>query len=124
MYEAVSCLCEDLIANPEIIEYKVVKELFLNKARKLRVTVSESDKKNLMPKVSNMFPEINFVTYQYNKMLMYPNTLAIDKTVLDFFELRTKLELLKVPRSDDAKSVIQIAGLINNEIKDLNPQMS
>ena len=96
----------------------------MNKARKLGVTVSESDKKNLMPKVSNMFPQINFVTYQYNKMLMYPNTLAIDKTVLDFFELKTELELLKVPRSDDAKSVIQIAGLLNNEIKDLNPQMS
>ena len=68
MYDAVNCLCEDLIANPEIIEYKVVKELFLNKARELGVTVPESDKKNLMRKVSNMFPEINFVSYQYNKM--------------------------------------------------------
>ena len=96
----------------------------MNKARKLGVTVSESDKKNLMPKVSNMFPQINFVTYQYNKMLMYPNTLAIDKTVPDIFELKTELELLKGPRSDDAKNVIQIARLINNEIKDLNPQMS
>ena len=46
-YEAVYCLCEDSIANPDIIEYKVVKELFLNKASKL-VTVSESHKKNLM----------------------------------------------------------------------------
>ena len=63
-----NCLCEDMIANPEIIEYKVVKELFLNKARELGVTVPESDKKNLMRKVSNMFPEINFVSYQYNKM--------------------------------------------------------
>ena len=63
-----NCLCEDLIANPEIIEYKVVKELFLNNARELGVTVSESDKKNLMREVSNMFPEINFVSYQYNKM--------------------------------------------------------
>ena len=30
VYDAVNCLCEDLIANPEIIEYKVVKELFMN----------------------------------------------------------------------------------------------
>ena len=107
-----------------MVEYKVVKELFLNKARELGVTVSESDKKNLMRKVSNMFPEINFVTYQYNKMLMYPNTLAIGKTVLDFLELKTKLESLKGPRSDDEKNVIQIARLINDEIKDLNPKMS
>ena len=107
-----------------MVEYKVVKELFLNKARELGVTVSESDKKNLMRKVSNMFPEINFVTHQYNKMLMYPNTLAIGKTVLDFLELKTKLESLKGPRSDDEKNVIQIARLINDEIKDLNPKMS
>ena len=105
-------------------EYKVVKELFLNKVRELGVTVSESDKKNLMRKVSNMFPEINFVTHQYNKMLMYPNTLAIGKTVLDFLELKTKLESLKGPRSNDEKNVIQIARLINDEIKDLNPLMS
>ena len=107
-----------------MVEYKVVKELFLNKARELGVTVSESDKKNLMRKVSNMFPEINFVPHQYNKMLMYPNTLAIGKTVLDFLELKTKLESLKGPRSDDEKNMIQIARLINDEIKDLNPLMS
>ena len=33
VYEAVYCLCEDLIAHPE--EYKVAKELFLNKASDL-----------------------------------------------------------------------------------------
>ena len=111
-------------SEPKIVEYKDVKKLFLNKARELGVTVSKSDKKNHMPKVSNMFPEINFVNHQYNKMIMYPNTLAIGKTVLDFLELKTKLELLKGPRSDDEKNVIQIARLINDEIKDLNPQMS
>lgn len=111
-------------SEPELVEYKDVKKLFLNKARELGVTVSKSDKKNLMRKVSNMFPEINFVTHQYNKMLMYPNTLAIGKTVLDFLELKTKLESLKGPRNDDEKNVIQIARLINDEIKDLNPQMS
>ena len=109
-------------SEPKIVKYKDVKKLFLNKARELGVTVSKSDKKNHMPKVSNMFPEINFVTHQYNKMIMYPNTLAIGKTVLDFLELNTKLESLKGPTNDDEKNVIQIARLIN-EIKDLNPQM-
>lgn len=111
-------------SEPELVEYKDVKKLFLNKARELGVTVSKSDKKNLMRKVSSMFPEINFITHQYNKMLMYPNTLAIGKTVLDFLELKTKLESLKGPRNDDEKNVIQIARLINDEIKDLNRQMS
>lgn len=96
----------------------------MSKASELGATVSESHKKNLMRKLSNMFPEINFITYQYNKVLMYPNTLAIDKAVLDIFELKTELESLKGTRTDDEKNVIKIALLINNEIKDLNPQMS
>ena len=111
-------------SEPKIVEYKDVKKLFLNKATELGVTVSKSNKKNLKRKVSTMFPEINFVTHQYNKMIMYPNTLAIGNTVLDFLELKTKLDSLKGPRSDDEKNVIQIARLINDEIKDLNPQMS
>ena len=123
VYEAVYCLCEDLIANPEIIEYIGVKDLFVSKASELGATVSESHKKNLMQKLSNMFPEINFITYQYNKVLMYPNTLATDKAVLDIFEPKTELESLKGTRTDDEKNVIKIALLINNEIKDLNPQM-
>ena len=55
---------------------------------------------------------------------MYPKTLSIDKTVLDFFELKTELESLKGRRNNDEKNVIQISRLINDEIKDLNPQMS
>ena len=53
IYEAVYCLCEDLIAYPDIIEYKIVKELFLNKAiaSELEAAVSESHKKNLMQKL-------------------------------------------------------------------------
>jgi len=124
VYEAVYCLCEDLIAYPDIIEYKVVKELFLNKASELGATVSESHKKNLMRKLSTKFPEINFITYQYNKVLMYPNSLAINKVVLNFFELKTELESLKGSRDDNEKNVIKTARLINNKIKDLEPQMS
>ena len=41
VYEAVYRLCEDLIAlpHPDIIKHKVVKELSLNKASELGVTV-------------------------------------------------------------------------------------
>ena len=88
VYEAVYSFCEDLIAYPEIIEFKVVKELFLNKASELGATVSESHKKNLMRNLTNIFLEINFITYQYNKVLMYPITLAIEK--LSWISLSSK----------------------------------
>ena len=55
---------------------------------------------------------------------MYPNSIAINKAVLDFFELKTELESLKSSRDDSEKNAIKTALLINNEIKDLEPQMS
>ena len=121
-YEAVYRLCENFIANPDIIEYKVVKELFLNKASEL-VTVSESHKKNLMRTLSTKFPEIIFIAYQYNKVSMCPNSLTINKVVLDFFRLKTELESLKGSMDDNEKNMIKTALLISNEIKDLEPQM-
>jgi len=117
VFEAVYCFCEDSTAYPDVIECKVVEELFLNKASELGTTVSESHKKNLTRKLSAKFPRINFITNKYNKVLMYPNSLAINKVILDFFaiELKTAPESLKV---------IEIARLINNEILDLKSQMS
>ena len=38
-------LCEDIIAYPEIMEYKVVKVLFLNKTSELGAAASESPKR-------------------------------------------------------------------------------
>ena len=52
VYEAVYSLCEDMVAYPEIIEYKLVKVLFLNKVSVLGATVLESHKSNLMQKLS------------------------------------------------------------------------
>ena len=43
---------------------------------------------------------------------------------MDFFELKTELEALKGPKRNDEENVIKTARLLNNEIKDLNPQMS
>lgn len=125
VYDAVYIFCEDLIVPPEIIEYKIAKELFLNKASELGVNVSESYKKNLMRELSNMFPELNFITYQYNRVLVYPSILAIDKVVLDIFELNSELESLKGPRSDDEENICdQNSTLTYGEIRDLNTQMS
>lgn len=53
---------------------------------------------------------------------MYPNTLTMDKAVLDLFELRAELKSLKSTMSE--KNVINLARVINNETEELNPQMS
>ena len=39
--------CEDLIANPRVVEFLVIKEVFINKESEHGANISESDKKNL-----------------------------------------------------------------------------
>lgn len=55
---------------------------------------------------------------------MYPKTLAMDKAVLDLFELRAELNSLKSTMSDYEKNVVNVARVINDKIEELNPQMS
>ena len=113
VFEAVYRFCEDSIAYPNVITYKVVEELFLNKASELGETVSESHKKKIMRKLWTKFPKINFITYQYNKVLMYPNSLVINKVILDFLAQNRA----RVTKSDKDCT-------INYEILDLESQMS
>ena len=89
-------LSEDLIAYPDIIEYKVVKELFLNKGSELGVVVSESRKKNLMRKLSNKFPEINFITYQYNKVFNVSKHISHKQSRSEFLRVQIRAELMTI----------------------------
>lgn len=124
VYDAVFSFCENLIECPEIVEFKVIRDLFSEKASELGlgVDIQESHKKNLIRKLSNMFPELNFVTYQYNRLLVYPNTLEIENVVLDIFELRKELEVIKGSLSENEENVVRTARVLNSEIKGL--QMS
>ena len=58
VYSEVYSFCEDLIANPRVVEFRVIKEAFINKASEHGVNIPESDKKTLSRKVKNMFPEL------------------------------------------------------------------
>ena len=48
---------------------------------------------------------------------MYPNSLATNKVVLDFFRLKTEQESLKGSMDDNEKNAIKTELLIKNEIK-------
>ena len=43
-----------------------------------------------------MFPELRFVHYQYNKALVYPETLPMDEIVLNNFMLKSELQAINV----------------------------
>ena len=123
VYNTVYNFCEDLIANPRAVEFRVIKEVFINKANELGVNIPESDKKNLIRKITNMFPELQLVYYQYNKPLVYPDSLAMDEVVLNNFMLNSELEAFKVEDKSE-NNVIRVARLLNSEVRNLQPQMS
>ena len=122
-YDAVYSFCEDLIANPRVIEFKEIRELLSDEADKLGISVPDSHSKNLMRKMSNMFEELQFVSYQHNKVLVYPITLEMQNAIIENFELNSELKLTS-SKSDNEDNVIQVAKLLTGAIKNQQPHMS
>ena len=58
-----------------------------------------------------MFPELRFVHYQYNKALVYPETLPMDEIVLNNFMLKSELQAINVDKCED--DVIRVARLLH-----------
>ena len=105
------------------VEFRVIKEVFINKASEHGANISESDKKNLTREVKDMFLELCFVHYQYNKALVYSDTLPIDEVVLNNFMLKSELEAVKVVEKSE-NDVIRVARLLYYEVKSHKAQMS
>ena len=122
-YDAVYSFCEDLIANPRVIEFKEIRKLLSDEADKLGISVPDSHSKNVMRKMSNMFEELQFVSYKHNKVLVYPITLEMQNAIIENFELNSELKLTS-SKSDNEDNVIQVAKLLNGAIKNKQPQMS
>ena len=121
VYSEVYNFCEDLIANPRVVEFRVIKEAFFYKVSERGVDIPELDKKNLTRKIKNKFPELRYVHYQYNKALVYPETLSMDEIVLNNL-LKSELQALSVDKSED--DVIRVARLLHSEVKSHQAQMS
>ena len=122
VYNTVYNFCENLISNPRVVEFRVIKEVFMHKANEFEVNITDSDKKNLRD-ITNMFPELHLVYYQHNKLLVYLDKLAMNEVILNNFMLNSEVEAIKVEgKSDD--NVIRVARLLNAEVKNLQAQMS
>ena len=69
-----------------------------------------------------MFPELRFVHYQYNKALVYPETLPMDELVLNNFMLKSELQAINVDKCEN--DVIRVARLLHSEVKSHQAQTS
>lgn len=70
-----------------------------------------------------MFEELQFVSYQHNKVLVYTISLEMQNVIIENFELNFVLKLTS-SKSDNEDSVFQVAKLFRGTIKDQQPQMS
>ena len=98
-------------------------KLLFDEAEKLGISVPDSHSKNLMRKLSNMFEELQFVSYQHNNVLVYSITLEMQNVIIENFELNSELKLTS-SKSDNKDNVLQVAKLLNCAIKNQQPQMS
>ena len=84
--------------NPRVTEFTEIGKLLCDETNKLGIDVPQSHSKNLVRKISSMFEELQFTSYQQNKVLLY------------------------IPAR--WKCVIQVAKLLNAQIKNHQTQMS
>ena len=97
-YDVVYSFREDLMLNPRVTEFTEIGKLLCDETNKLGIDVPQSHSKNLVRKISSMFEELQFTSYQQNKVLLY------------------------IPAR--WKCVIQVAKLLNAQIKNHRTQMS
>ena len=83
LYDSIFSFCEDLIAEPKVIEFREIQKVMSDKANELGISVSQSQYKNLLRSVSNKFQELEFINYQLNKVLVYPCTLKIKNLIVE-----------------------------------------
>ena len=114
----------DLIANPRKWSSKKSGNYFLTWQEKLGISVPDSHSKHLMRKCqNNMFQELQFVSYQHKKVLVYTISLEMQNVIIENFELNFLLKLTS-SKSDNEDSVFQVAKLLKGTIKNQQPQMS
>ena len=70
-----------------------------------------------------MFQELQFVSYQHKKVLVYTISLEMQNVIIENFELNFVLKLTS-SKSDNEDSLFQVAKLLKGTIKNQQPQMS
>ena len=82
----------DITENPDIVEYKLVIDIFENGLRKSNMIDDyiKNAKKNLRRKIERSIPNVNFINVR-RKLYIYPD--SIEKTDITVMYLENKFEL-------------------------------
>ena len=81
------------------------------------MAVTQSQLKNLFRMVSNKFKELEFISYQQNKVLVYTTSLKIESLMIDNLVLQSDLNRAnQTSFGDDSKTVMNAAKVLNEKI--------
>ena len=91
-FDAVKDFIRDITENPDIVEYKLVIDIFENGLRKSNMIDDyiKNAKKNLRRKIERSIPNVNFINVR-RKLYIYPD--SIEKTDITVMYLENKFEL-------------------------------
>ena len=81
------------------------------------MAVTQSQLENLFRMVSNKFKELEFISYQQNKVLVYATSLKIESLMIDNLVLQSDLNRAnQTSFGDDSKTVMNAAKVLNEKI--------
>ena len=114
----------DITGNPDIVEYKLVTDIFENGLRKSNIFDDKikNAQKNLRKKIERNIQNVNFVNVRRK---LYICSDSIEKTDLIVLYLEYKLELDNIKsKSNSEKDIVSTALIMREKTKTLKDTMS
>ena len=122
-FDAVQDFIKVMIENPDIVDYKLVTDIFEDELQKSNMTDEyiKNAKKNLRRKIERNIPKVNYINVK-RKLFIYPDSL--DKAGIITMYLENKFELVNLKsKSNSEKCIVSSALKIREKIKALKDTM-
>ena len=122
-FDVVQDFIKVMIENPDIVDCKLVTDIFEDELRKSNITDEyiKNAKKNLRRKIERNTPKVNLINIK-RKLFIYPDSL--DKADISTVYLENKFELCNLKsKSNSEKCIVSSALMIREKIKALKDTM-
>ena len=84
-----------LFNSSRIVEVSTLREALINEATKQNVNLTEATKKNLLRNILSQCDNFKSLTYNHNRVLIFPTTLQVEDLVVSNYEMHQELTSLK-----------------------------
>ena len=116
-FDPVQDFIKVMIANPDVVDYKLLTDIFEDELRKSNMTDEyiKNAKKNLRRMIERNIPKINFINVK-RKLFIYPD--SVDKADIIKMYLENKFELDNLKSKSNSEKCMVSSALIIREKKE------